>query len=125
MKLFIALMFVSLSAFAQPVAIFGSISKTVTTAGTPERLSATSIPVKQVCLQCSSANSGTTCFFGASSAGALAATGVTLVKPTASIPDALVCFGDLGNNSGPKLDLTNIWVNVATNGDEVNAFYVE
>jgi hypothetical protein len=125
MKLFATLMLLSTSVFAQPVAIFGSISKTVTTAATPERLSATSVLVKQVCLQCSFANSGNTCYFGASSAGALAATGVALVKPTSAIPDALVCFGDLGNNSGPKLDLKNIWVNVATNSDEVNAFYIE
>ena len=125
MKLMIILLLLSLNCFANPIARFGGISKTVTTAGTPERASATALLVRQACFQCSGANTGTTCFVGATSALTLAATGIVLVKPTATIPDALVCFGDLSNGSGPRLDLNSFWVNVATNGDEVNVFYIE
>lgn len=125
MKALILSLLLTSTAFAQPAALFGSISKTVTTAGTPEVLSANDLFVKVVCMQCSVANSGNFCYFGASQALAASATAVTMVKPTASIPDALVCFGDMANNSGPKLNLKAIWVNVATSGDEVNAFYIQ
>jgi hypothetical protein len=62
---------------------------------------------------------------GNSAANAVAARGVVLIKPTATVPASPVCLGDLANNSGPKINLKNIFVDVATSNDEVNIFYIE
>lgn len=105
-------------------AIVGQVHKTVTTAGTPLQVSSTDLYVRQACFQCSSANTGTTCFMGTSAAKAVAAQGITMAKPTATAVANPYCVGEVADR-GAKLNLKDIWVDVASNADEVNVFFVE
>lgn len=101
----------------------GQIHKTVTTAGTPLALSSTDLYVRRVLLQCSGANTGTTCFAGTSAANAVAAKGIVMAKPTATAEAQPVVL-EVGPGEA-KINLKEIYVDVATNADEVNAFYIE
>lgn len=125
MKLLAILLLVTTSAFAQVRAITGQIHRTVVTAGTPLQVSATNLEVKMACFQCSFANTGTSCYVGNSSANAVAARAIAMSRLTATVPAQPVCFGDMNNGSGPKLNLNAFFVDVATSNDEVNVFYIE
>lgn len=125
MRLLLLLTLLATNVYAQPTAIVGQIHKTVATAGTPLQLSSTALYVKYVCLQCSFANTGTSCYVGNSAANAEAAKGLAMSKPTATVSAQPICFGDLNNAAGPKINLAGLWVDVATSADEVNAFYIE
>lgn len=112
------------NAFAQ-TAFVGQIHKTVASAGTPERVSATDLLVRKAWFVYSFSNTGTTGYVGNSAANAVAAKGLVLVKPTATVPSQPVEIGDLGHNAGPRFNLKEIWVDSSSNGDEVNVFYIE
>lgn len=111
----------SFKALAQS-AVMGAVTKTVTTAGTPERLSANDLYVRCVHLQAVSTNTGIA-FVGTSLANAVSGTAYALVKGSATVPATQVSFCPM--SAGPRINLKDIWVGVATNGDKVVALYVE
>ena len=121
MKFLLALLLTT-NLYAQSAKI-GMIHKTVTTAGTPLALSSTDILVRKVWFAYSASNTGAIGYVGNSVTNAVAARGIPVVKATASIAAPILTME--APAPGPKLNLADIWVNVATNGDEVNAFYIE
>lgn len=124
MSLLLALLLTATS-HAQVKAIIGQVHKTVTTAGTPLAVSSSTLLVRQACFQCSGANTGTTCFVGNSAANAVAAKGIVLAKPTATVVQPAFCLGSTQHGAGPAIDLAAIFVDVATSNDEVNVIYTE
>lgn len=118
------LLLLSLTSHAQVKAILGNIHKTVATAGSPQAVSSTTLLVRQACFQCSSVNTGTTCFVGASATFATAARGIVMSKPTATVVQPAFCIGD-ATAKDRAIDLAGIYVDVATNNDEVNVLYLE
>jgi hypothetical protein len=119
----IAIILMAGNAFAQPTAKIGMISKTVATAGTPERVSATNLYARCIHFQAASTNTGLA-YLGTSSASALAGAGMVLAKGSLTVPatDLAVCPHDW---RGPRVNLYDFWANTAVNGEEVNVFYVE
>lgn len=123
MKLLILALLLPLSVFAQTAKI-GMVNKTVAASSTPERLIDTDLLVRKFRVAAASTNTGLI-FMGSSVATATAANGITLNKGSATVPGTVLEFGGLENNSGPKINLKDIYVGVATNGDKVNVFYIE
>ena len=82
--------------------------KTITAAGTPERLSSVSTPVRYVVMQALISNSGSV-YWGHDSDNAKAATGVELL-PGANVPL-------------PFDNLRSIFLDVDTSGDGVSFFF--
>ena len=119
---YLLLFLFSTSLYAQSAKV-GMISKTVTSAGTPLVLSSADILVRKVWFAYSASNTGSIGYVGNSAANAVAATGIPIVKATATIAAPILTIEPpIG---GPKLNLADIWVDVATSGDEINAFYIE
>lgn len=120
---FLILFFLSFEVFAQSAKI-GMINKTVAASGTPEALSSSDLYVRKVRIAAASDNTGLV-FVGTSTSNATAANGITLTKGAATVPGTVFEFGDMSNSAGPKINLKEIFVGVATNGDQANVFYVE
>jgi hypothetical protein len=112
----------SMSAFGQ-YAKLGMINKVVTTAGTPELVTTNDLYVRHVSFAAPSDNTGLV-FLGVSAATATAANGITLTKGAAAVPGSIFQLGSTVNVS-QKINLKDIYVNVATNGDHVNVLYIE
>lgn len=120
---YLILFLMSFNLYAQTAKI-GVLNKTVTTAGTAERLSSTDLIVRMAEIQAASDNTGLM-FIGTSSSTASAANGIALTKGTATVPSGVLEIGNMSNQSGPRVNLKDIWVDSATNGDQVNVLYVE
>lgn len=120
---YLILFLVSFNLYAQTARV-GMINKAVASSGTPEALTTSDLLVRKFRMAAASDNTGLI-FIGTSAATATAANGITLVRGTAAVPGTVLEFGGLENNSGPKINLKDIYVGVATNGDQVNVLYVE
>lgn len=120
---YLILFLVSFNLYAQTARV-GMINKAVASSGTPEALTTSDLLVRKFRLAAASDNTGLI-FIGTSVTTATAANGITIVKGTAIVPGTVLEFGGLENNSGPKINLKDIFVGVATNGDQVNVLYVE
>lgn len=108
-------------------ATFGFIHKTVAAAATPERLSATSQLVASVIIQAkggdntnTGANTGKV-FVGPSTVTNAGTTGIQLPAPSAGTVAPTIRIDS--NDPTNPIDLTDIWIAVATNGEGVVAFY--
>lgn len=103
------------------LALFGqvtptTVNKTVTTAGTPVRLSANNLPVLSATIQALGSNTGRVCF-GGSTVLASTYTGTCL---TASQAAPLLPNGSPG---GQPFDLSAFWLDSAVNGEGVSVTY--
>ncbi len=121
MKYLLALIF-STSLYAQTAKI-GMIAKTVASNATPERLSSTNLLVRCAHIQAVSTNTGLA-FAGTSVSNAVSGQGWTLARGSLSVPatDLSLCPVDL---RGPKINLYDIFIGVAVNGEKVVAYYIE
>lgn len=120
---YLVLFLISFNLLAQSAKL-GMINKTVAASGTPEALSSSDIYVRKVRIAAASDNTGLV-FVGTSASNATAANGITLSKGSATVSGTVLEFGDMSNSAGPRINLKDVYVGVATNGDQVNVFYVE
>ncbi len=93
--------------------------KAVTTAGTRVRLSATSLEVKNITIQWDPSNTGVI-YVG----DANVAAGQGLVLSSTNTAITLSVDEAEGDEDNVFIDLTDIWIDSATNGDQVKLAYV-
>ncbi len=92
---------------------------TVTTAGTPVQISATSIWVRSCIIQSKASNTGLI-YMGPTSADALAASGHALINPG----DLVSLQGDIHHARNIQLDLSGIWINSSVDGEKAIVTYL-
>lgn len=93
--------------------------KTVAAAGTPERLSAVSLPALEVFIQPVSTNTGAV-FLGDSSVSATK--GIHFVAPQANTQIPTLALSSILLRQ--PVDLHDIWIDAAVNSEGVNVFYL-
>lgn len=118
-KLIALVLLFSTSIHAQ-TAKLGIINKVVAASSTPEALTSSDLLVKKAWLAAPSDNTGLV-FIGLSAATATAANGIVLPKGSATVAGTILNL----ESDKSKINLKEIFVGVATNGDHVNVFYIE